>query len=226
MYLLVDVGARTLDISTFMIYHFNHEDRFSNLSATVHPLGSYSLHTARTNYLSEFFADKEKLYETLKDLEKFLDGLSPLPDVRSYFQVKARDLEKVENDFQTSCANEIWPVVHLTHHIKNPSAREWKTGVPVLLCGGGSKIRLYKDAVSDVTDKLQFTNNGFRFIEMQKPSNLEILDIPDFDYHRVAVAYGLSFLFFDYGKIIKGEDIKIKPRFRDIDGSYASKEMT
>ncbi|MBT4643765.1 MAG: hypothetical protein HOC09_33595 [Deltaproteobacteria bacterium] len=226
MYLLVDVGARTLDISTFMIYHFDHEDRFTVLSAEVHPLGSYSLHTARTNYLSEYFSDDEKLQETIQELEKFLDGLSPLPDVRAYFKIQGSGLLKVESQFKTSCTNKVWKVLHHTRRDKNSTAKEWDTGVPVLLCGGGSKVQLYKNAVSEVKDKLQFRNSGFRFISLPQPKNLEILNLDNINYHRVAVAYGLSFLFDDYGQIKKGEDIKFKPRFRDTDGQYASKEMT
>jgi len=229
MYLLIDVGAHTLDISTFMIFRKDHEDRYPILSASVHPLGVYNLHKARTTYLASIFKDERKFQERLKQMELYLDGLLPIPKVQSYTPESATGTQEIDEKYKSFCTDEIWTIVHHTHHKRNRYAKEWDAGLPVLLCGGGSKLRLYKEAVEDVAAKLQFRHNGFRFVEMPKPRNLELLDIPGFDYHRIAAAFGLSYLYDDYGTI-KSKDhvVDIMPvqKEYDVAGAYIDKELT
>lgn len=53
--------------------------------------------------------------------------------------------------------------------------------------------------------------NGFRIKEIPKPDNLEAEELRSHEYHRLAVAYGLSFQFDDIGIIVPPSEIDDVP---------------
>ena len=63
------------------------------------------------------------------------------------------------------------------------NSEQWKN-LHFILCGGGSLHSLYKIIKSD---------QNLDIVVLQKPSILEA-DIRDEEYHRISVAYGLSFM--------------------------------
>ena len=67
---------------------------------------------------------------------------------------------------------------------------------------------------------------GFWEIPLNKPSSLEA-NIGEEDYHRLAVAWGLSHESFDigdYGRPSEIDDVP-SPPIRDIEADYISKDM-
>ncbi|MFI3220495.1 MAG: hypothetical protein QX189_15450, partial [Methylococcales bacterium] len=79
----------------------------------------------------------------------------------------------------------------------------------LFICGGGSQIAIYKDAVNDWSKKLQKNLRlcGFSSKSLSEPRNFEAPDLPPNSFHRMAVAYGLSFPPEEIGKIIPKSEI-------------------
>ena len=78
---------------------------------------------------------------------------------------------------------------------------QWLYGrLQFILCGGGSLHSVY--------GKIR-KNPQFEVIELEKPDKLQAGDLSSEDYHRLSVAYGLSFP--DPGDFIRTRDIAPMP---------------
>ena len=86
-------------------------------------------------------------------------------------------------------------------------------GFPLFLCGGGAKIKFYRDTVKTINRNLKSTTSfsGFNFKQIPKPGDLEAHAISIDSYHRLAVAYGLSFRKLDIGRIVPKSVISDMP---------------
>ena len=72
------------------------------------------------------------------------------------------------------------------------------------MCGGGAKIKFYRNVVKTLEGNLQSNTrfSGFNFKQIPIPGDLKAPKILIDSYHRLAVAYGLSFREMDIGRII------------------------
>jgi hypothetical protein len=226
MYLLVDVGACTLDASTFILREEDNEDEFLILWAEIRRLGSYELHKRRIATIGDIMESK------LCSLSEACDAISPLPEQRGYFPdwtgEDRQRLSDSDGEFCRSCRVLLQKVVGMTKKKRNPLSDTWNTGLPVFLCGGGSPIKLYQDSIRDAFRKLESIGiRGFSLVPLPKPGNLETEDIPPLEYHRVAVSYGLSFSGLDIGRIIPQKELDDIEEFRpirDLEGTFIDKE--
>ena len=205
MYLMLDVGATTLDTASFIIHNYEGEDLFNILYAKVDRLGAYELHTHRIKIF------KTQIEKQVCNLENGCDGVTPLPSPVDYglFFDKAdfNAVQKADYSFAKPCYKMIGAVLKETYKKKNPFASEWTKGLPIFLCGGGSKIGLYHSVILSIQNNIKRVNiAGFKFVKLPKPENLEAKDIPPSEYHRISVSYGLSFSGVDIGRIISPKE--------------------
>lgn len=227
MYLLADVGASTLDVSTFILYDREGEDFYTILFAEVAKLGAYVLHNYRIKEAGKIIEKK------LAEVDSACDGISPLPDVSEYIPALTKSDKQAFDDanrqFLRECSRLLRAVVGETKKRRNPRADEWSQGLPVFLCGGGSQVELYQSMIKHAANRLEPIGfPGFHLKVLPKPDNLEGEGIPPRDYHRIAVSYGLSYSEIDLGHIIpqrEVEDFVCEPRFMDIDKRFVDKDM-
>jgi hypothetical protein len=227
MFLMIDIGAGTIDVSTFILSGKNDEDLYSILFAEVKRLGAYILHRYRIDVAKKIVEKK------LQCIDKACDGISPLPDEKDYLlSIDGTNKEvfnKANVHFLSKCSVFLRSVLKETKNHRNPLALEWERTLPVFLCGGGSKIQLFKSMIQHAEKSLQTAGfKGFDLKVLPKPDNFEGDDIPPTDYHRLAVSYGLSHSEIDLGQIIPQRDIKdfeYKPRELDVDKLYIDKDM-
>ncbi len=100
MYLMIDVGASTLDVSTFILHEDGGEDIFPILAADVQQLGSIKLHFERIKHVA-------KAVEThLGDVMKSADPDKPLPEMSDYAP-KVPNATAVDERFQRECSKVI-----------------------------------------------------------------------------------------------------------------------
>jgi len=228
MYLLVDIGASTLDVSMFTLHQHDYEDNYTILYAEVGQMGAFKLHQHRVN------ESKSIIERRLGDLICTCDGISPIPEAGKYLSPSEKEYKKFrerEWNFFCQCSILIRKVIGETKKHKNPFGDEWAGGLPVFICGGGSKMDFYKKTVSYAEEGLK--NSIYRVDleekKLPKPDNLETVDILSHDYHRFAVSYGLSFSEVDIGRIVpqrKVTDIMLpEPVEKDIDKWFVDKDM-
>jgi hypothetical protein len=221
MYLIADVGASTLDVSTFILHSRDQEDAYSILVAEVKPLGAAFLHQDRLKNAREAIeslADSKNLAffnDGVKRLTNAgFDGISPLPEIEKLFPAGCKGAIRAYHDrnyeFLQECSRLVRQVIKVTMERRSPLSEAWRRGLPVFLCGGGSRIRTYQQMIPHAQKRLQRNTSFKGFIQRQipKPTNLETDDIPPQDYHRMSVAYGLSFSGIDIGGITPPSDIE------------------
>ena len=187
LYLLVDVGAMTLDVCMFRLKQEAHKgDLYSFMAAQVRPLGVDSLHW----FLAE---------------------------------------GKTEPQFVQQCNRTLWGVVWHTKRCRDSNAESWKPGndVPVFLAGGGAANPLHRDVVASLGPWLRqhVRNEGVRLLDLPVPTAIDHSE-PLQGFGRMAVAWGLSYLPTDIGRIHSMRDIEdiLPPAVVDRTNRFISKD--
>jgi len=223
MYLCVDVGASTLDISTFILHQTQGQDAYEILTAEVVELGVLKLHQWRLHEVARLSE------EWRRKVSSKGDGVTSIPKLETYIlSPEQLRLAKVDETFQTDCAVPILRVVHETKHVRNPLAPAWERGLPVFLSGGGGQMPLYREALKSAAKMLMIIWAGFQWMELPKPSDLQAPGLDTHHYHRLAVAYGLSFSSLDIGRITppgKIPNIAANLGVLNVPSRYVSKDM-
>ncbi|MFC1850962.1 hypothetical protein ACFL27_12280 [candidate division CSSED10-310 bacterium] len=224
LHFLVDVGASTLDTSTFILNEKDYDKHYYLLTAEVDRYGSYSLHYHRLLLLSKI------LEKHLADWTIVNDGLSPIPDVQDFFSEMNAKKVDLDSDFKIDCKKLVNKVILVTKNNRDPHSEVWQKGLPVFLCGGGAKIDFYKKVITASANELgkNFNIAPYKILELPLPANLKAPGLSRHDYNRLAVAYGLSFSKDSIGEIKpprKIEDLVPDRQVKDYKASYVSKDM-
>lgn len=183
LHLLVDVGAGTLDVTTFNAHQWEGEDVFPIFETRVKPLGS-------RYYVADLLADHQG--QGIWDEEASLDHLEQFAQsaglTNEEFQSKTRQFQKqVKLVFQ-----EVLDTTQTYRYIKSP---HWIKGIPTFLGGGGSSIPLYRLVLQNEI------NHTLHLISLEKPDSFKADYLQSTDFHRLSVACGLSFSAEDIGLI-------------------------
>jgi hypothetical protein len=194
LHLLVDVGASTFDVCGFVLHEREGQDRYELLTATVDRLGVLELHRRRLGVLQCISGNDPMAYDPLMPMKQTLDDYHPgcscnPPDVDAKF-----------------CDEATGAVMRHLIDLKrrrDPCSRRWETGLPVFLCGGGSSMYLFRRLVNEADARLRSatTAQGLLLRTLPKPEHLVNDDVGEALFHRLSVAYGLSFDALDIGRI-------------------------
>jgi hypothetical protein len=225
MYLIVDVGARTLDVSTFILHEGEGEDRYSILTAEVEILGAFILHQNRIDVCKKII--EQKLFKLIS----ICDGISPLPETERYLPKPTNEdkqvFEKADEIFSDNCSKVIRKVLKVTKDCRNPYSPAWDNRFPVFLCGGGAQLSIYQSLFVDIEKKLRNSKYSLTFNRHNLPLPRDFKN-NDTLFNRMAVGYGLSFPRFDFGDVIPPdqiEDLVFSIKTKDIDKWYVDKDM-
>lgn len=211
VYLMVDVGAGTVDSSLFHVKPGRGGKwDFEFFTTAVEPHGVTNLHRYRVNWWVDAL-DKSgapgKLAEEVISSKFATDHQGPLPNSYiDYFdgvkvtlvnRAKSPDKEFFDNRVVTQVRGKtLW--------------RAWKSnlldqrsleGIPLFLCGGGARMEYYLALEKELEQQPGFSWLKAEAWTMGVPGDLIADGLADADYDRVSVAYGLSRL--EVGKVIK-----------------------
>ncbi len=120
----------------------------------------------------------------------------------TYAQKWISEIDITSEQLKHACETLLRRIVWRTKIRCDKNAKEWETELPVLVCGGGSKDNFYEQSIKGIDEMLkQHTNaSGARIRPVPLPKNLATKCTPE-NYHRLAVAWGLSFQEFDVPEI-------------------------
>jgi len=186
---LVDVGAGTVDVTVFNVHMHEGEHR--------HPIFAQSVKSLGTNFLVEHrCGDDEQCRKRL------INPGTPVPSdevFRKMLGISSRGLDQKDRPFRQKVYDQTNSQVRYTREKMAPLQLEWERGVPLMMCGGGSRVNFYKSVVSSLTE----SGRGYNLKEFALPSpeNLDAPGLLDLDSDRLSVAYGLSAEAFDMGEI-------------------------
>ncbi len=204
-HMLIDVGASTLDVATFRVGKREGDDLYAILSCKVAWLGSLILHNKRIESLeSETGTVPEQILQ--------IDVMRPLPPIEKYQNGNNGDvLKQIDKKFGHSCRKVIGEVVRVTKESRDPNSEVWKSMLPVFICGGGMREKIYQKVVIDLSSALArslLNFRGFNFLRIPKPETLQAPHVAPDEYDRLAVAYGLSFSSDEIGYIRPKSSVK------------------
>ena len=184
LHLLVDCGAGTVDVVSFNVFRHPDplEDRYPIWWSDVQPKG--------TRFLMERY---------LSDLSGIQwDADAPVPDrkeLQDRFGVERSTIVEADRDFRRNLAQIICSVLCYTRKKRYPTAPEWNEGLPVFISGGGASCNVYVDSMTTGCKQVPVTPLRRTF---PLPEDLTQADISSELFHRLSVAYGLTF---DPGRI-------------------------
>ena len=235
LHLLIDIGARTFDVATFILHKKDGEDIYPLLECKVEPLGAIELHKNRLVELEKYIQKNklssvaEKHLETLKKMDVTLK----IPP-RKHYEMPRMKVKCIQFDtsFGDDCRKSIGGVVGETRNARDPMSKAWESMLPVFVCGGGKDIELYNEKIEDLSAAMQKSFSKFRGFDIKPlpiPESLRSQKIPLATYSRLAVAYGLSHTPDEIGQVIPPreiDDIKLDDDSTfDPDDNFISKDM-
>lgn len=232
LYLMVDVGAGTLDVSTFRIFEREGEDSFPIFTSEVAPLGAYRLHCNRVAAVKARLSD-----DVLRRLDAEVQAEGPLPALLDYApDLNRKQLMDADLAFMSQCERLVSKVVCATRRDRDYNAPEWSRGLPVFLCGGGSRLHFYKSVLEKV-ERIQAQSfnypprsQPFLYQQLPQPTDLVAPGAAPGDFDRLSVAYGLSFSELNIGKVQVPSQIDDMPKPQlirsSVEDRYVGKEMT
>jgi len=227
LHILFDIGASTLDICSFILHEKQGDDRYELLTADVRELGAIILHRKRVEVVRQAVPEK-----ALHRLEHW-DPVEPIPNIIEQNFPTNPDvmgrLHASDLNYSKKCSQMFWQTLIDLKTKRDPRSRRWSDSMPVFVCGGARDMDFYRESLADISKTLRDMYSpcaGLEQLKLSKPANLEA-DIDDDGYHRLAVAWGLSYPETDIGKVTRPSEIgDIPPRRRaEPERPFVSKDM-
>jgi hypothetical protein len=204
LYLLVDIGAGTVDTSLFKITKSS-GNRLKPVPhvSTVEFNGAVNLHRSRIDWwrTAVSAAGRKDLVEALDAAAKCTDCSTRIPLRLEEYVSEAgvhwtRDKEHPDEQFMSKRLRPQILAKTLVEPVKQGHLKRSDVlRIPTYLCGGGMRMPFYKDLLK-VLDRRE-RNASWVHVkpqELTKPERLEASGLAQTDYDRLSVAYGLSLM--------------------------------
>lgn len=210
IYLMVDVGAGSVDSSLFHVKPSRGRWDFEFFTSVVEPYGVMNLHRHRVHWWAEQLSahpNGKHLAAALAGAMYATDRTSPLPEsFAHYFNGVSVKVNNAKDDPDNNFFR-----YKVVQQVRGQSYwRAWKdellsqaqlAGVPAFYCGGGMRMSYYARLQSEMQSMPGCTWLQAQPRRIELPKNLEAPGLKRADYDRLTVAYGLSFL--EVGKITR-----------------------
>jgi hypothetical protein len=236
-YLFVDVGAGTVDTSLFRVKtnEFGSWD-FSLFTSVVEPNGVMNLHRFRLDWWRRQLknlssASIETILQKVEGIALQTEQTQLIPEkYDGYFKgVQAKlsggALDPDETFYLDRLVQQVrGRGIHRTVQTRIVG-RPDLDHLPFFLCGGGSRLSLYKNISLALDGAPEFRWLRAHRKELGVPGELEAKGLAQVDYDRLSVAYGLSFV--DVGTVAIAKAMPaIKQRSSgDWRSSYTGKDV-
>lgn len=196
--MLVDVGAGTVDSALFHVRAPASGDGVLTFySSRVEPNGVINLHRRRVDWLKPLLpleAEDQAAREYLAAIAKPSDRLRPIPEAaREYlpgYELEAVGKDVDEEFYAARYRAQVAGSINDAKVGKGIFASQLER-VPLLLCGGGSRMEFYRTIGAAIND-----TPGWRVrVEVMRlpvPQELADMGWHSDDFDRLSVAYGLS----------------------------------
>jgi hypothetical protein len=180
LYLLMDVGAGTVDVACFRIMYHEGTNRYPVFGCRVEPLGTHYLMSAREAAVAGTYPG-------------WLDACEvPVAEQLAVeWGCDANSLRSADERFSALVATVVHAVLTFVRFRKDRTAPEWSTHpMPVFMAGGGAPVVLYRHAISRAFDRLGVKMTLRTLSETQ--AAVARLPYSAGDFARLSVAYGLT----------------------------------
>lgn len=212
IFLMVDVGAGTVDASTFHVKKdASGTTSFGFFTSSVEAYGAANMHRNRLSWWQpRLFAleNGRSLAQELDSIRLPTEYRGKFPDVfTGYFEGVSATIFggalTPDDEFFNKVVNQVVGQVMHKAWKNNLLSQQAINGIPLFICGGGSRHVFYRKLL----DSLKHTRGASWLNAQQReltiPSGLIAPGLNRSDYDRLSVAYGLSQL--TPGKIVQAE---------------------
>lgn len=224
VHLMIDVGASTMDVCGFFLLDTKVGDKYSLLTADVRQLGTVRLLHERVRGVHRFY---EQRAQVLRDQH---DPLAPISgDLEPFLATReeiAECVQRADAELRAECHRMLRSTVGNLKRCRAPNEKTWKERLPVLVIGGGSRLAFFASLAKDLGYWMidHIGNEGTLPMSVPVPQGLEA---KTGEYHRLAVAWGLSHRAADIGGIVPADGISDiePPAPRSVEAAYVSKDQ-
>lgn len=214
-FVMVDVGAGTIDSALFRVLPPKQGMwSFEFVTAVVQPFGVANLHAHRVSWWERLLSKHSQFDHLLHQLvdTKFATDieLAPPATYRDYFEGvsinKMASLPSPDEDFfQKQVMTQVRGQTMWRAWKDSLLPREALTGVPIFVCGGGSRMSFYS-RINDEIGRMP----GFSWLSAEPwslgfPEDLYCESTDEAHFDRLSVAYGLSRL--NLGSVVQAPPI-------------------
>ncbi len=179
LHMLIDVGAGTLNIATFMVGDAG-ETRCELYACVVEPIGvSYLL---------------KRRYENLQLPDDEINLFKDIPDAHAFsraHELTEKDIKFADTLYSGDAGRLINKTMGLTKNQYCTDASCWESGVPTFTYGGGAHLEIVQNIIHSLENKSP--PHRIRSITLSPPDDLMAENLPPDSYDRLSIAYGLSF---------------------------------
>lgn len=196
--MLVDVGAGTVDTALFNVRMPQSETGVLTFySSRVEPNGAMNLHRSRVDWLQALLPkgdEHAEATEYLAAIGKPTDRLRPIPEsVRDYlagYRIHSGGKDIDEQFRSERYRKQVAGSINDAKVGKGIPPSQL-VRVPLLLCGGGSRMKFYGD-IGNIINGTRGWNVSVETMRLPVPQDLVETGWHADDFDRLSVAYGLS----------------------------------
>lgn len=200
--MLVDVGAGTVDSTLFHVKSGTGSvGVLTFYSSRVEPNGAMNLHRERVSWLQRTVPETEEfasVHAYLNSIEKPTGRLRPIPaadvDYLPGYQIE-KACPSADDEFRLNrYRKQVAGSINDAKVKKGLGARgsQQLRKVPLLLCGGGSRLPIYSSIASEINDTTGWGDVSVEMTRMPVPVELRDTGWHLEEFDRISVAYGLS----------------------------------
>jgi hypothetical protein len=186
LYAFIDIGAGTVDASVFRFRRENGDIERIPYAADIFKVGAANIEVrADKRFVKNSVRWLKRIKEEYKDLTNNERG-QLLKPVVSFLKEAAQSI----NDETYECLIEVFREAFQKELGKE--REDWQN-LKLVLGGGGAKLNAYQDAaLRAFTLKDSKNPKQPETMILPKPNDFEMSELPPEEFHRFAVAYGLS----------------------------------
>lgn len=198
LYAFVDVGAGTVDASVFRLHTpVNDEPRLYTYAADVAKAGAAHIETVAGRNLA---LEVVGWFKEIKEGDTRADLTSSSAE-----EILQPFLESAVSEVSSSAETELRKVLGVAYR-KELGTDRWRE-LQLVIGGGGAKIQQYRDAARRVFKGFGLAPN-LQEQDLPVPEDFELGGVRPSDFHRFAVAYGLSHRIIDLHQVALPDEVK------------------
>lgn len=197
LYVFVDIGAGTLDASVFRFWRDGGETKRPPYAAEVFKNGAAQLEI-RASQKSAFSSGE------LKEIKEKFESLTK--SEREQYSNEIKSLISASEEIKAETIKNLQEVFSQSYE-KEPNIDRWKD-LKLILGGGGSKLKCYREAANQAFSLKGKSPKPPEVTILPKPDDFQMSGLPEAEFHRFAVAYGLSYEIARLPEMIFAKDVK------------------
>ena len=203
IFMIIDIGGGTIDTSIFHVQRSRGKVDFKFYASFVGFNGVSNLHAYRIDWLETMSKQKKigsKLDKILGQIGRPTDFLGAIPEsISDYIEGLQLDftqpLESPDEIFFNDRVKKQILADTLSTAINNTNrVYEYFKGMPVFICGGGSRMKYYKKIESVLRPHPNASWFDYHSRKLEVPDILEAPGVIRENFDRLSVAFGLSFV--------------------------------